>query len=92
MGVTPGDVVGSACGVMPGGAGRLVDLEEREPMLPSPDLADMALCCAACGQRHPLEELAWRCGACGEVLDLAGFTGFQPPRTPGGYNEMLTRR
>lgn len=48
-------------------------------MLPSPDLADMALCCAACGHRHPLEELAWRCAACGGVLDLAGFAPVIPP-------------
>jgi threonine synthase len=48
-------------------------------MLPSPDLADMALCCAACGHRHSLEEMAWRCAACGGVLDLADFTPVIPP-------------
>lgn len=48
-------------------------------MVPSPDLADLVLCCAACGHQHPLEELAWRCAACGGVLDLAGFTPVIPP-------------
>jgi threonine synthase len=48
-------------------------------MPPSPDLADMALGCGACGHRHPLEELAWRCAACGGVLDLVGFTPLIPP-------------
>ena len=47
--------------------------------LRSPDLAGAALCCAACGRSHALEELAWRCGACGGVLDLAGFTPVIPP-------------
>jgi threonine synthase len=45
----------------------------------SPDLAEMGLGCAACGHRHRLEELAWRCAACGGVLDLAGFTPVIPP-------------
>ena len=48
-------------------------------MLASPDLAGMALCCGACRHRHALEELAWRCAACGGVLDLAGFTPVIPP-------------
>jgi len=46
---------------------------------PSPDLAGMALACAACGRPHALEDLAWRCAACGGVLDLAGFTPVIPP-------------
>lgn len=50
-----------------------------KPMAPRPGLAGMALCCAACGRRHPLAELAWRCAACGGVLDLAGFTSVIPP-------------
>jgi threonine synthase len=49
------------------------------PMAPSPDLAGTALCCAACGHQHGLEELAWRCAACAGVLDLAGFTPVIPP-------------
>jgi threonine synthase len=48
---------------------------------PGPDLARMALRCAACGHRHALEELAWRCAECGGVLDLAGFT---PVIAPAG--------
>jgi len=51
----------------------------RASVLPGPDLADAALCCAVCGHRHALAELAWRCGACGGVLDLAGFTSVIPP-------------
>jgi len=46
---------------------------------PDPDLAGMSLRCAGCGRGHALEELAWRCGACGGVLDLAGFTPVIPP-------------
>jgi threonine synthase len=46
---------------------------------PGPDLAEMTLCCAVCRHGHALEELAWRCGACGGVLDLAGFTPVIPP-------------
>jgi threonine synthase len=47
-------------------------------MVPGPDLADMGLCCVACGHQHGLPELAWRCAACGGVLDLAGFTPVIP--------------
>jgi threonine synthase len=74
-----------------------MELHEDMPMLPSPDLADMTLCCAACGHRHPLEDLAWRCAACGGVLDLADFTPVIPqasvlagrPATLWRYAEAL---
>jgi threonine synthase len=45
----------------------------------SGDLAGLTLCCADCGRPHALAELAWRCTACGGVLDLAGFTPALPP-------------
>jgi threonine synthase len=47
--------------------------------VPTPDLADVELRCAACGHQHVLAELAWRCAACGGVLDVAGFTPVIPP-------------
>jgi threonine synthase len=47
--------------------------------LPSSELVDAALRCAACGHRYALEELAWRCAACHGVLDLTGFTPVIPP-------------
>ncbi len=36
------------------------------------------LVCARCGARHPVAELAWRCG-CGGVLDVAPFPRRPPP-------------
>ena len=42
-------------------------------------LDGLTLRCAACGRSHKLDELAWRCGECGGVLDLAGFTPAMPP-------------
>jgi len=38
----------------------------------------MTLTCAACGVAYPLQDLAWRCGSCGGVLDLSGFTATVP--------------
>jgi len=38
----------------------------------------MALACASCGVAYPLQDLAWRCGGCGGVLDLTGFTATVP--------------
>ena len=35
--------------------------------------------CGACGRCYDLEELAWRCAACHDVLDLSGFTSVIPP-------------
>jgi threonine synthase len=43
-----------------------------------PDPETMVLRCAACGQTHLLDELAWRCANCHGVLDLAGFTPVIP--------------
>jgi threonine synthase len=42
-------------------------------------LDELTLTCAACGRSYRLDELAWRCGDCGGVLDLAGFTPVMPP-------------
>ncbi|QIS18719.1 pyridoxal-phosphate dependent enzyme [Nocardia terpenica] len=42
---------------------------------------DAVLHCGTCGRTHGLEELAWRCGDCRGVLDLAGFTPV-PPSLP----------
>jgi threonine synthase len=42
-------------------------------------LDKLTLTCAACGRNYGLDELAWRCGDCGGVLDLAGFTPALPP-------------
>jgi threonine synthase len=42
-------------------------------------LDKLTLTCAACGRSYRLDELAWRCGDCGGVLDLAGFTPVMPP-------------
>ena len=42
-------------------------------------LDKLSLTCAACGRSYGLDELAWRCGDCGGVLDLAGFTPTLPP-------------
>ena len=42
-------------------------------------LDKLTLTCAACGRSYGLDELAWRCGDCGGVLDLAGFTPVVPP-------------
>ena len=42
-------------------------------------LDKLTLTCAACGRKYGLDELAWRCGDCGGVLDLAGFTPVVPP-------------
>ncbi|ATL66607.1 pyridoxal-phosphate dependent enzyme [Nocardia terpenica] len=42
---------------------------------------DVVLHCGTCGRAHRLEELAWRCGDCRGVLDLAGFTPV-PPSLP----------
>jgi len=42
-------------------------------------LDKLTLTCAACGRNYGLDELAWRCGDCGGVLDLAGFTPVVPP-------------
>jgi threonine synthase len=47
-------------------------------MRENPDLGQMALTCAACGLSYPLPDLAWRCGRCGGVLDLTGFTAVMP--------------
>jgi len=41
-------------------------------------LEDLALRCAACDRSDPLAGLAWRCGGCGGVLDLAGFRPAMP--------------
>jgi threonine synthase len=40
--------------------------------------APVALRCDACGQVHPLDDLSWRCGSCGGVLDLTGFRASLP--------------
>jgi threonine synthase len=63
----------------------------------SHDPAGATLCCAGCGHQHALGELAWRCAACGGVLDLAGFTPVVPalsvlagrPATMWRYAEAL---
>jgi threonine synthase len=44
-------------------------------------LDKLTLTCAACGRDYGLDELAWRCGDCGGVLDLAGFTPTVPSRS-----------
>lgn len=59
---------------------------------PNPDVAGLKLHCAACGHRHVLEELAWRCAECGRVLDLAGFTpAIAPPDVLAGRPPTLWR-
>jgi threonine synthase len=50
----------------------------HETAPPHLDLGEMALACAACGLAYPLQDLAWRCGRCGGVLDLTGFTAAMP--------------
>ncbi len=52
-------------------------------------MTDLALRCADCGRRHPLEELAWRCAGCGGVLDLDGFDAAPPD--PAGRPPTLWR-
>jgi threonine synthase len=41
-------------------------------------LTGLELSCARCGWSQPLGEVAWRCGRCAGVLDLAGFTPAMP--------------
>ncbi len=43
-----------------------------------PAWRSLALRCARCRHSHSLDELAWRCGRCGGVLDLAEFSGAFP--------------
>jgi threonine synthase len=70
-------------------------MQEAPP--PHLDLGQMALSCADCGLAYPLQDLAWRCGSCGGVLDLTGFTAIVPgpavlrdrPPTLWRYREAL---
>lgn len=53
------------------------------PSTPGPQSqgrADMTLHCVRCRWSAPLSSLAWRCGQCGGVLDLANFSPALPAR------------
>jgi threonine synthase len=50
-------------------------------------LDKLTLRCAGCDRDYPLDALAWRCGGCGGVLDLAGFIPTVPSRS-----ELARRR